>query len=160
MKCVTLRPGGTYWLLRHLDAPTISSCCSFCYSFPVLVHQQIHFSRVVIVLYIPFCILFGLIVLEAIPTLQSAIQHQTFPTLRPRMGQLSMQKSLSCSIRRLAPAHLNLHLGPLLTPRFQTSTHSRTDIHRPRPRHSKPLLWSCRCPAGASLAGQARLDHC
>lgn len=94
----------------HPILTTISSCCSFCYSFPVLVHQQIHFSRVVIVLYIPFCILFGLIVLEAIPTLQSAIQHQTFPTLRPRMGQLSMQKSLSCSIRCLAPVHLNLHL--------------------------------------------------
>lgn len=49
-------------------------------------------------------------VLEAIPTLQSAIQQETSPTLQPRMGGLWVQKSLSCFFWFLGPAHLNLHL--------------------------------------------------
>lgn len=70
------------------------------------VHWQIYFSRAVIIVYISFFILFGLIFLEAIPILLC----ETFSTLQPRIGQLSVQRSLSHSIWFLGPAHLSLYL--------------------------------------------------
>ena len=43
------------------------------YSFPVLLHRQIYFSRVVIIVYTAFCILLGLVVLEV--SFHSAVSH-------------------------------------------------------------------------------------
>lgn len=74
--------------------PPYHSVFIFAYSFPVLVHWQIYFRRVVITVCIPLCILFALIVLGA-PS-HSAVSHrarETFSTLQPREGRLLMQQS-------------------------------------------------------------------
>ena len=60
---------------KLISVPTTVSHIAFIFahSFPVLIHWQIYFSRVVIIVYTAFCIPLGLVVLET--SFCSAVSH-------------------------------------------------------------------------------------